>query len=73
MELVKKNRELVEENHGLKDQLRAAQEQQDIASELKPDENAYWRTIDGKRDGPFCMRCWNVDRKLVREPLQILR
>ncbi len=67
MELVEKNRELVEENHGLRDELRVQQEQQNIASELTPADNAYWRTKDGRRDGPYCMRCWDVDRKLVRE------
>ncbi len=27
----------------------------------------YWvRTADGKKDGPFCIRCWDVDNKRVR-------
>ena len=67
MELVEKNRELVEENHGLMKQLKAAQEQKDIAFELVPHDNAYWRTKGGEREGPFCMRCWDVDKRLVRE------
>lgn len=58
---------LEQENRNLKDELRAIREQQAIDDELQPADNAYWRIKDGKRDGPFCLRCWDVDRKLVRE------
>ena len=59
--------ELVEENRALKEQLREMKAQREINDELQPHGNAYWRTKDDKRDGPFCMRCWDVDGKLVRE------
>jgi hypothetical protein len=58
---------LEEENRNLKDELREIKAQKEIDDELQPDDNAYWRIKGGKRDGPFCMRCWDVDRKLVRE------
>jgi Zinc finger found in FPG and IleRS len=67
MELVEKNKELVEENHTLKDQLKAIQKQRDISAELKPHDNAYWTMKGSELDGPFCMRCWDVDKTLVRE------
>ena len=67
MELAEKNRELVEENHALKQQLKAYQQEQEIAGELQHHDNAYWRTKDGERDGPFCMRCWDANKKLIRE------
>jgi hypothetical protein len=54
---------LQEENNALRDQLRQRDEQRDISSRLRPRDNAYY--LDD--DGPFCMRCWDVDRKLVRE------
>jgi len=28
--------------------------------------NAYWRESDGRSDGPFCQRCWDAERKLIR-------
>jgi len=52
--------ELVDENRRLKEQLQ-------VRSELTFDKGAYWLGKDEKtRDGPFCSRCWDVDRKLVR-------
>jgi hypothetical protein len=59
---------LEEENHSLKEQLRQRDGERDIGSRLHPRNNAYYYMDDGKmRDGPFCMRCWDVDRKLFRE------
>ena len=37
-----------------------------IDGELDLHENAYWRnSAPRSRRGPFCARCWSVDRKLV--------
>jgi hypothetical protein len=59
--------ELTHENRTLKEELRRRNEQQDITSRLQTRDNAYY-LVDGEiLDGPFCMRCWDVDRKLVRE------
>jgi hypothetical protein len=58
---------LQEENRALRDELRNRDEQRDVAGRLRPRDNAYYLD-DGKvLDGPFCLRCWDVDRKLVRE------
>jgi len=61
MELVEKNRELVEENALLKEQLK-------IKDQLRFDKgyNCYWRFEGDKQEGPYCTVCWDVDRKLVR-------
>jgi hypothetical protein len=60
---------LEEENRALKEELRHRDEQRDISGRLLPRDNAYYLD-DGKQlDGSFCMRCWDVDRKLVRERL----
>ena len=59
--------QLMEENHALKAQIKELQEQQDIGARLHPQDNAYYLD-DGKQlDGPFCLRCWDVDKNLVRE------
>jgi hypothetical protein len=58
---------LEEENRTLRDEVRRRDEQRDIGARLRPRDNAYY-SDDGKQlDGPFCMRCWDVDQKLVRE------
>lgn len=55
---------LEEENRALKDELRRRDEQRDIRNRLRPRDNAYYLD-DG--DGPFCLRCMDVDGNLVRE------
>jgi hypothetical protein len=58
---------LHEENTALKKQLSALQEQQQIQGMLDYREPAYYRRVEGgKEDGPYCQRCWDVDRRLVR-------
>jgi hypothetical protein len=59
MELVEKNRELTEENRSLNDQLQ-------VKGSLDFDGERYWLTKEGKKDGPFCSTCWDIDSKLVR-------
>ena len=40
-------------------------EQLNISHELSYEKDVYWRTKAGSEDGPYCPRCWDVDRKLV--------
>jgi hypothetical protein len=58
---------LEEENRALKEELRRRDEQRDIGSRLHPKDNAYYLDDGKEPDGPFCLRCWDVDRKLVSE------
>jgi len=57
---------LQEENRELKDQLGRLTDQLSTQQSLKHDGERYWSEKDGKRDGPFCSVCWDVDKKLVR-------
>jgi hypothetical protein len=58
---------LQEENTALKQQVRALQEQHQIQGALTYRAPAYYhQTERGKEDGPYCQRCWDVDRRLVR-------
>jgi hypothetical protein len=57
---------LSEDNLSLKERVRELEQQQVITSELVREGNVYYRPItDGKKLGPFCMTCWDGDRKLV--------
>src|SRR5260370_21150622 len=60
---------LQEENQALKERLREAEKQSEIAGRLQVKDNAYYLDDGRQLDGPFCMRCWDVDGKLVRERL----
>jgi len=59
LEVVEENSKLREENKELKEKLK-------IKENLKNENNAYWIEADGKKDGPFCSCCWDVDKNLVR-------
>ena len=60
---------LEEENRSLKERLRERDARQNIAGQMRARDNAYYREDGGSVDGPFCMRCWDVDGKLVRDRL----
>lgn len=59
LELKEEVLDLRAENAKLKGQL-------DVTATLKYDRGAYWSMTGDSRDGPFCSRCWDVDRRLVR-------
>ena len=60
IDLLNENRELKEERAELLNKIK-------IKDQLLFDDNLYWLVEDnGKRNGPFCSRCWDVDQKLVR-------
>jgi hypothetical protein len=58
---------VVGENADLRAQLDTLREQLSIKQRLRFEHNAYW---DGdsleSSEGPFCSKCWDSDRKLVR-------
>jgi regulator of replication initiation timing len=54
--VIEENHELRGENHALKEQLAQRQD-------LQFRENCYWTSAG---DGPFCSRCYDVDKNLVR-------
>ncbi|HPG01074.1 MAG TPA: hypothetical protein PLE77_13525 [Kiritimatiellia bacterium] len=56
---------LREENITLKDELKKAKDDATTASQLIRDGNCYFLKDDEKRERPFCLTCWDSDRKLV--------
>jgi len=57
---------LREEKQQLKERVNELERAEDIGSKLERRGNVYYRT-DREEDqsGPFCMSCWDADRKLV--------
>jgi len=58
--------EVVEENNKLRDENRELKEKLKVKENLKYERNSYWIEAGDKKDGPFCSRCWDVDKNLVR-------
>jgi len=59
LEMQKKIQNLEKENTELEGKLK-------IKENLIHGDNAYWIDSESKKDGPFCSRCWDVDKNLVR-------
>ena len=59
LEMQKQIQNLEKENTELKEKLK-------IKESLIYENNAYWISNEGKKDGPFCSRCWDADKNLVR-------
>jgi len=57
---------LREEKQQLKERVNELERAENIGSKLERQGNVYFRT-DREEDqaGPFCMTCWDADRKLV--------
>jgi hypothetical protein len=57
---------LREENLSLKEKVKEMQDAADISSQLVREQNFYFRKFaDGTKAGPYCLACWDGDRKLV--------
>lgn len=59
LEMQSKISNLETENRALKEKL-------EIKESLAYENNAYWIIKDDKKDGPFCSRCWDVEKNIVR-------
>jgi len=60
LEMQKRMQNLERENDELKEKLR-------IKENVIYENNAYWvKKEDGQKDGPFCSRCWDKDKNLIR-------
>lgn len=49
------------------EEIRGLQAQQNLEKEVFLKLGAYWRRKDsGEEDGPFCTRCWDLNKHLLR-------
>lgn len=56
---------LQEENLALRDEIRQLRAALDIVPTIKRKGNCYYRLDDIDFDHPYCITCWDADRKLV--------
>jgi hypothetical protein len=57
--------EIREENIALKEEVRRLKDAQTISAKLVRKGNRYFLADDEKEEKPFCLACWDYDRKLV--------
>lgn len=58
---------MVEENSKLRDRIKELETAFAIQGTLVFEDNHYFVSKDGTKDGPFCTLCWDNDRRLVRK------
>jgi hypothetical protein len=66
MELVALNMAMKEEIEPLKKTVESLRDKSEVRKALKHRGAGYYRTVEGRDDGPFCTVCWDVDERLVR-------
>ncbi|MBR2566588.1 MAG: hypothetical protein IKE29_18505 [Paenibacillus sp.] len=54
---------ILEQNNNLKAEVRELRDRFEIQEKLTFKNNKYWISND---EGPFCTKCWDVEKKLVR-------
>jgi len=58
--------QLREENLALRQRVKELEDSEDISSRLRRAGNVYkLKESDDSESGPYCMTCWDADRKLV--------
>jgi len=58
--------ELREENLGLKEKIKNLEKDQYIQSQLTWEPPYYFLKKEEKKDGPYCQKCWDENKKLIR-------
>lgn len=58
---------LLEENQALKNEIVELKSLEKVESNIHQKDDAYYLKNDyGEDDGPFCTRCWDKDKSLIR-------
>jgi len=57
---------LRDENFSLRQQVLSLEEELRIKGQLKFEQTVYWLLEDKEKTGPFCQRCYDIDKKLSR-------
>jgi hypothetical protein len=66
LDIQTKMAELANENHALKLRISELEQAGELAGKLVYQESVYWLLIEGVSDGPFCPKCWDAEKKLIR-------
>ena len=54
-----------EENFALRDEIHRLKEAQSISVQIERKGNCYYKKDDLKLEAPYCLACWDADKKLV--------
>ncbi len=65
-ELNKEIADIQQENLTLKKKVADLEDTLNTKESLTFEDHVYWSLKNGKKDGPFCSKCWDVDKRLVR-------
>lgn len=65
-ELVTENLSLKSDNFDLKKKIDAIDEIKTITSQLFVRDKMYFQKKESQEDGPFCTKCWDDEKKLIR-------
>jgi tRNA(Ile2) C34 agmatinyltransferase TiaS len=57
---------LQEENIKLKETVQALEKEREIEQELVYEQPYYWRVKDDQKEGPYCQKCYDSDKHLIR-------
>ena len=58
--------DMMEQNRALKEEVAQLKQALELKGAVNFHGGAYWHEVEGKRDGLFCSKCWDVNQKLVR-------
>jgi hypothetical protein len=58
--------EAKEEAESLQAQIKELKDARELTDSLEHDGKVYWKSKGDKWEGPFCAKCWDQNRKLVR-------
>lgn len=58
--------ELKEENLNLKEKIKNLVEEKKVSEKMFFEAPFYWKMDGDKKDGPYCQKCYDDDKKLIR-------
>jgi hypothetical protein len=69
LEMKRRAMEMQEKIEALSSENKKLKKNQDIEEDLEVKDNHYWWKKGGNLDGPFCTKCWDKEKLLIRVPV----
>ena len=66
LELIQQRHEQVLEIVQLRETIKQLEQEKQRAEHITFDGSSYWKTIEDRRDGPYCQVCYDKEGKLAR-------
>jgi hypothetical protein len=70
VELQEAHQSVREENLRLKDEVSRLGRELELTKTIVWEPPVYYRLVDGAKEGPYCQKCFDSDRKLIRLQLK---